>query len=309
MKLVFMGTPAFAVPTLSRLLKTSHEIRAVYTQPPRPQGRGYEVRKSPVHLFAEENGLEVKTPPHFKEDLFIKEFQDLGLDCAVVVAYGLILPRVILAAPRLGCLNVHASLLPRWRGAAPIQRAMMAGDGETGVTIMQIEEKLDAGPFYKQVACPITDQTTSGELHDLLAEKGAEALVDVLELLEGFPPIPQDSEAVTYAPKILSAEERLNWDLSPWVLERQIRALNPWPGAWFEHQGKRIKVWKASCIALPDSLGVGANGTVVDEGLTIFCGGDSSHGLRLEVVQKEGGKPLPTEAFLKGYPLKKGMVL
>ena len=310
MRLAFMGTPDFAVPTLARLIESAHEIVAVYTQPPRPYGRGYGVRQSAVHLYAEERGLKVFTPPNFKDFEDLEKFEALELDCAVVIAYGLILPRSILEAPRLGCLNVHASLLPRWRGAAPIQRALMAGDSDTGITIMKIEEKLDAGPIYMQLSTPISERTTSGDLHQRLAEMGAKALLEVVNRLdkEELSPTSQNDEAATHAPKILTAEERLDWRKPSSELNRQVRALNPWPGAWFEHEGKRIKVWQAS--SLPLKFPIDVEGAIVGEDLTVSCGARGSlEGLRLEVVQRAGGKPLSAKEFLKGYPLKLGDLL
>ena len=236
LRLAFMGTPDFAASSLRALIDAGHEVACVYSQPPRPAGRGHQVQRSPVHVLAEERGIPVRTPKSLRNAEAQAEFAALDLDCAVVAAYGLILPQPILDAPRMGCLNIHASLLPRWRGAAPIQRAILAGDAETGVTIMQMDAGLDTGAMLLKGTVPITAETTAGSLHDALAELGAGLIVQALDgLAEGrLTAEPQPSEGVTYAAKLSRDDGRLDWSQPADFIERQVRALNPWPGVWFD---------------------------------------------------------------------------
>jgi methionyl-tRNA formyltransferase len=297
-----MGSPDFAVPTLTAILDAGHDVPAVYAQPPRPAGRGQKERPCPVHAFAAEQGLEVRTPVSLKDADAQANFADLDADIAVVVAYGLILPKVVLDAPGLGCINGHASLLPRWRGAAPIQRAIMAGDKESGVSIMQMDEGLDTGGVLLREAVPITLTTTATELHDTLCLLSARLTVEALENLPGggLVAVPQPEEGVTYAAKLSREEGRLDWARPAEELERSVRALNPWPGVWFEHQGERIKV-----LAAEVAPGSGAPGTVLD-GFNVACGTDA---LNVTKAQRPGKGPLDAEAFLRGYDLDPGIVL
>ncbi len=300
LRLVFMGSPDFSVPALARLLEAGHEVIAVYSQPPRPAGRGHKRRLSPVHAFAESHGLAVHTPKTLKSPDEQRAFAALDADAAVVAAYGLILPKAILDAPRLGCFNVHASLLPRWRGAAPIQRAILAGDRETGVTIMQVDEGLDTGPMLLVGRTAITGDTTAEVLHDTLAAMGADLMVEALEGVASgtAAPTPQPDSGVTYAHKLDRDEGRLNWDLPAEHLERTVRALNPWPGVWFEYQGERFKV-----LAAQIETAEGQPGTVVDDRLSVACGTGALRPLR---IQRAGKGAVDTDAFLRGYPVPPG---
>jgi methionyl-tRNA formyltransferase len=301
LRLGFMGTPDFAVPILQALMAAGHDVVAVYTQPPRPAGRGHREQPSPVHRAAEVAGITVHTPT--KLDAAEQErFRALELDAAVVAAYGLILPKAVLSAPRLGCLNVHASLLPRWRGAAPIQRAILAGDSETGVTIMQMDEGLDTGPMLLAESAPIEPETTAATLHDQLAALGARLIVRALAgQADGtLVPRPQPAEGVTYAKKLTRDEGRLDWTKPAVELERAVRALSPAPGVWFERGGERIKVLAAT---LAERRADAVPGTVLDDALTIACG---SGALRLSRVQRAGRAAVDAEAFLRGYPLRPG---
>ncbi len=301
LRLAFLGTPDFARVSLEALAAAEHEIAAVYCQPPRPAGRGKKLRPSPVQAFAEARGWEVRTPKRLKDPEAQADFAALELDVAVVAAYGLILPRAILEAPRLGCLNVHASLLPRWRGAAPIQRAILAGDAETGITIMQMDEGLDTGAMLLQEAIPIGERTTASELHDALAELGGRLIVEALAgLSQGrLTPQPQPEAGVTYAAKLERAEGQLDWRESAEDLDRRRRAFAPWPGAWFEAAGERIKVLDSQVVEWPSA----ASGQVLDDALTIACGADA---LRLLTVQRAGKQPMDAAAFLRGFPLEPG---
>ena len=301
LRLAFMGTPDFAVPTLTALIGAGHDIAAVYTQPPRAAGRGKQPRPSPVHRVAREHGFEVRTPERLKDPQQQAAFAALGLDAAVVVAYGLILPPPILAAPRLGCLNLHASLLPRWRGAAPIQRAIMAGDSETGVAVMQMEAGLDTGPVLLEERMAIGPTDTAGDLHDELARLGAPLMVDALAgLADGrLTPRPQAASGVTYADKIDKSEARIDWSRPAADLDCQIRGLSPFPGAWFEHDGARVKV----LLAEPLADGAGPSGTVLDGRLTVACGDGA---LRLLELQRAGKAPMSADALLRGFPIPAG---
>jgi len=301
LRLAFMGTPDFAVPALAALAEAGHEIAAVYSQPPRRAGRGHKLRASPVQSFAESRGWPVVTPASLKGADEIARFAGLGLDAAVVVAYGLLLPAGILAAPRLGCLNIHASLLPRWRGAAPIQRAILAGDPESGVTIMQVDAGLDTGPVVLQRKLAIDDATTGQSLHDALSTLGAAAIVEALDLLAATPDLPltpQADKGVTYAEKLSKAEGELDWRRPCADLERLVRAFTPWPGAWFQYDDLSIKVLRAEATA-----GAGVPGELLDEHLTVACGAGA---LRLLAVQRPGKRPMSADDFLRGFSLGRG---
>jgi len=308
-RLAFMGTPDFAVPVLAALIAAGHEVAAVYSQPPRKAGRGMAEQLSPVHRFAAEHGLAVRTPVSLKSEEERQAFADLGLDVAVVVAYGLILPKPVLAAPRLGCLNLHASLLPRWRGAAPIQRAIMAGDAETGVMVMQMEAGLDTGPVLLAEHVAIAPDATAGSLHDRLSEIGASLMIRALAALErgSLAATPQPDEGVTYAKKIEKEEARIDWSRDATSLDAHIRGLTPFPGAFFEvaRDGHpvRIKVLRETPVA-----GHGMPGEVLsrDGGITVACGAGA---LKLTELQRAGKGPMKADDFLRGFPLKKGDIL
>jgi len=297
MRIIFMGTPDFAVPALAACHEAGHEIACVYTQPPARAGRGKKLRPSPVQAKAEELGLPVRHPRSLKGAGEQAEFAALGADVAVVAAYGLILPRAVLDAPRHGCLNIHASILPRWRGAAPIHRAVLAGDAETGVTIMQMEAGLDTGPMLHVVSTPIARKTT-GELTAEIAQMGAGAMVDVLADLPAFPPQAQDEALATYAPKIDKAEARIDWTASAEAIERQARGLAPFPGAWFEWGEERVKLLLAELAE-----GSGHPGEVLDADMTIACGTGAIRPLRL---QRAGKPAMSREDVLRGRPAVPG---
>ncbi len=301
MKIVFAGTPDFAVPTLKMLLQSGHEVCAVYTQPDRPAGRGRKLTPSPVKMVAQEAAIPVYQPLNFKSETDQQVLKDLQPDLMVVVAYGLILPQVVLDTPRLGCINVHASLLPRWRGAAPIQRALMAGDAETGVTIMQIVEKLDAGDMLQKEVCPIDDQITAGQLHDKLAELGAVGLKKILPQIESqtLMPEPQDEAVVTYAEKLSKKEADLDWRFPAELLNRKIRGLNPWPVAQTRYQDKTLRIWRAEVI---DEQTDAEPGQVLirDKQVDVATGKGL---LRLHEVQLPGGKRLDIQAFRNAHDL------
>jgi methionyl-tRNA formyltransferase len=300
MRIAFMGSPDFAVPALRALHAAGHEIAAVYAQPPRPAGRGQKETPCPVHRAALDLGLPVRTPARLKRDAAEHAaFAALGLDAAVVAAYGLILPRPMLDAPKRGCLNIHASLLPRWRGAAPIQAAILAGDAETGITIMRMEEGLDTGPMLLRAATPIGPRTTTPALHDELAAIGARLILRALA--EDPPAVPQPAEGVTYAPKIAKEDGRLDWSRPAAALERQVRALNPWPGCFFAQGGEVLRVLAAEAV---DASGV--PGTVLDASPAIACGAGA---LRLLTVQRAGRAAMDAAAFLRGFPLPVGSVV
>ncbi len=301
MRIVFMGTPEFAARALAALLGTPHQVVAVYTQPPRPAGRGQAPRPSAVQLLAESRDLPVFCPESLRDPAQQAAFAALQADVAVVAAYGLILPPEVLSAPKHGCLNIHASLLPRWRGAAPIQRAILAGDKETGITIMQMDAGLDTGPILASEPITIGPATTCAELHDRLAVLGARMIVYVLNGIEAglLQATPQPEEGVIYAAKLTREEGRLDWRDSARALERRIRAFTPWPGAWFDWEGTRIKVLEGR-VMVPTSL---APGTVADDRLTIACGEGS---LRILRLQREGRKAQNAAEFLRGFPLAAG---
>ncbi|MBL4792051.1 methionyl-tRNA formyltransferase [Citromicrobium bathyomarinum] len=297
MRIVFMGTPDFAVPTLEALVRAAHDVVCVYTQPPRKAGRGKALQRTPVHEAAERLGMEVRHPVSLKSQEEKDAFAALEADVGVVAAYGLILPQAVLDAPKHGCLNVHASILPRWRGAAPIQRAILAGDTGTGVTIMQMEAGLDTGPMLATVRTPI-DRKTAGELTDELARKGAQLMVGTLRDLAIHIPVAQDDAEATHAPKIDKAEARLDWTQDAAQVERQVRAFTPWPGAFFEHEDTRVKV-----LAAQIAEGSGNPGTVLDDALTVACGSGT---LRLTRVQRAGKPAMDTADFQRGRAIAQG---
>lgn len=300
MRIIFMGTPDFAVPTLNALVEAGHDVCAVYSQPPRRAGRGKALSPTPVHRRAEELGLTVRTPASLKLPEEQATFADLAADVAIVAAYGLILPQAILDAPKLGCINVHASLLPRWRGAAPVQRAILAGDTETGVTIMQMEAGLDTGPMLAKVHTPINGKT-SGTLTEELARLGAKLLVDVLAYISAHPPVAQPEDGVTYAAKIDKAESRIDFAQSATQVERQIRAFAPAPGAFFELGGERFRVLAADIM--PDN---GQPGTVLDSALTIACADQS---IRPTLIQRAGKSAMSTTDLLRGFSIPAGTLI
>ncbi|WP_033075358.1 methionyl-tRNA formyltransferase [Sphingopyxis sp. MWB1] len=305
MRIAFMGTPPFAVPTLAALHAAGHEIAAVYTQPPRPARRGKKVQKSAVHLWAEEHGLPVHAPKSLKGAEEQHAFTALDLDVAVVAAYGLILPQVILDAPREGCLNVHGSILPRWRGAAPVQRAILAGDSETGVTIMQMDAGLDTGAMRLIERTPI-DGKTAGELTDELAAMGAAMMVRVLADLAACPPEAQPDAGVTYAAKIDKSEARLDFLPSAVQVERQIRAFNPMPGAFFEFDGERYKILGAEVVHPADTTAGAPPGITLDDSLTIAC---NPGAIRVTRIQRAGKPAMDAADLLRGRPIAKGVRL
>ena len=303
LRLAYMGTPDFAVPALAALMEAGHDIACVYSQPPRPAGRGQKERLSPVHAHAATRGIPVRIPVSLRDAAAQEEFAALKLDAAVIAAYGLILPKAVLDAPRLGCFNIHASLLPRWRGAAPIHRAILAGDCETGITIMRMDEGLDTGDIVCREAVPIADDTTAETLHDALAALGARMIVAALERVAAGTARarPQPEDGVCYAKKLSREEGRIDWTRSAAELARAVRAYTPWPGAWFKHDGQRVKV-----LAAVPASGRGAPGTILDDRLTVACGEGA---LRLLTVQRSGRGPVATDSFLRGYALPKGTVL
>jgi methionyl-tRNA formyltransferase len=300
LRLIFMGTPDFAVPTLIELAARGFEIAAVYTRAPKPAGRGMDLQPSPVEREARRLGLPVLTPKTLRDEAAQAEFRAHNADAAVVVAYGLILPKAVLEAPRLGCFNVHASLLPRWRGAAPINRAIMAGDAETGVTIMKMDEGLDTGPMAMAERVPIGADATAGDLHDVLARLGADLMPRALAALErgSLTLTPQPEQGVTYAAKVLKEEARIDWAKSWREVHNRIRGLSTFPGAWFEIGGARVKALRST-----KGEGSGAPGTVLGDDLTIACGDGA---VRLMQVQREGKRPMSAEDFLRGAPIKSG---
>ena len=293
-----MGSPDFAVPALKALHDAGHDIRAVYTQPPKPAGRGQQETPSPVHRAALALGLEVRAPSRVKRDVEAHAaFAALDLDVAVVAAYGLILPPAMLAAPHCGCLNIHASLLPRWRGAAPIHAAILHGDAESGVTIMRMEEGLDTGPMLLRGVVPLTARSSTPELHDALAALGSALILRALD--EGPPEVPQPAERVTYAPKLTKADGLLDWSRPAAELDARVRAMNPWPGAYFPHAGEVLRVLAAEPVE-----GHGAPGEVLPgPALTIACG---TGALRLTRLQRPGRAAMDADAFLRGFALPAG---
>jgi methionyl-tRNA formyltransferase len=300
MRLIFMGTPDFAVPTLIELAARGHEIVAVYTRAAKPAGRGMDLQPTPVEREARRLGLAIHTPKTLKDDAATGIFRAHSADIAVVVAYGLILPKSILEAPRLGCFNVHASLLPRWRGAAPINRSIMAGDSETGVTIMKMDEGLDTGAMAMAERVPIGVDMTAGELHDALKQVGADLIARALAASErgSLTLTPQPSTGVTYAEKISKGETRIDWAQPSKAVHDHIRGLSPFPGAWFELDGVRVKVLRST-----EAEGSGKPGMALDGHLTVACGSGS---VRLTLVQRAGKQPMNADEFLRGTPVKGG---
>ena len=292
LKLVFMGTAEFAVPSLDALVRAGHEVARVHTRPPRPAGRGQRDRVSPVQAFADARGIEVRNAA--KADDFA------AFDAVVVVAYGRILPEALLGEPRLGCINVHASLLPRWRGAAPIQRAILAGDAETGVTVMQMDAGLDTGPILLAERMSIGSRATAPELHDALAAMGGRLIVEALATDE-LNPRPQPNEGATYAARLERDEGRVDWNEDAVLIERRIRAFTPWPGVWCEHAGRRLRLLEASVVDLS-----GSPGTVIGRPLTVACGAGA---IRIERIQRAGGAAMPADAFVRGNPVSTGTAL
>lgn len=307
MNLIFMGTPEFAVSPLMALHTTGHNIKAVYTQPPRPAGRGQKELPSPVQQKAEALGIPVHYPTSLKDEAVQQELRDYGADVIVVVAYGLLLPQAVLDITPHGCLNIHASLLPRWRGAAPIQNAILEGDKETGITIMQMDKGLDSGPMLHTVRCSIHDDDTSSSLHNRLAIMGAEAIVEALEQLEAgkLEPEIQDASQVTYAHKINKRDAEIDWRQDAVAIERLIRAYKPWPLAYTHFKGEVLKIHKAHVVQTASDA---APGTVIEAGahLVIACG---SAALELEVLQRPSKAPMDAASLLRGYVMEKGEVL
>ncbi|MBQ6854503.1 MAG: methionyl-tRNA formyltransferase [Alphaproteobacteria bacterium] len=298
MKVVFMGTPDFAVPVLEKLAE-KHQVVCVYTQPPRPAGKGYKLTPSPVHQKAEEFGISVRTPVSLRKSEEQQAFADLQADVAVVCAYGLILPQAILDAPKKGCINIHASLLPRWRGAAPIQRAIQAGDTQSGVTIMQMDAGLDTGDMLLVETCPIQSDTTAQMLHDTLSEIGARLIIQALDL--DLKPIVQPTEGITYAEKIQKSEALINWNLSATQICRNIMAFNPYPTAYTLYKGERIKIFTAVEM---DEITDKSAGTILDEDLKIACGNGTV--LKVLTLQRAGKKMMSASDFMKGNSLTVG---
>jgi len=300
-----MGTPDFAATILAALIEAGHHVPVVYTQPPRPAGRGHRSQPSPVQVLAESRGIAVRCPASLRDPAAQAEFAAIPADAAVVAAYGLILPAPILNAPRLGCLNVHGSLLPRWRGAAPIQRAILAGDRETGITIIQMDEGLDTGAILSQEATPIAPDTTAGELSLRLAALGARLILDALDGVARATLLarPQPGAGITYAAKLRREEAQLDWRQSAAALDRQVRAFDPWPGAFFTARGERIRVMQVAVDPQPVAA---APGTVLDDRLSVACGAGA---LRPLILQRPGRSALDTAAFLRGFALPPGTLL
>ena len=300
LRLAFMGSPDFAVPTLEAILAAGHEVVCVYSPPPRPAGRGKDLRETAVHAAANRHALPVRTPLNFKSPEDREAFAALNLDVAVVVAYGLLLPKAILDAPRLGCFNLHGSILPRWRGAAPIHRAVMAGDAITGVQVMKMDVGLDTGPVMLTATTPISEDDTTGDVHDRLSQLGAALMVEGLALLESGKAVltTQTEEGVTYAAKVSASEARIDWSLPAPEVAARIRGMSPFPGAWFEHEGQRIKVFNARA-----SEGSGQPGDVLDDELRIAC---SSGAVRLTRLQRAGKGIVTAEDFQRSKRIARG---
>lgn len=301
-RIAFMGTPHFAAPTLLALIEAGHDIAAVYTQPPAPAGRGKKLRKSPIHSLAEKHDIPVFTPTSLKDENVQKHFTDMALDVAVVVAYGQILPQAILTAPKHGCINIHASLLPRWRGAAPIHRAILAGDSKTGITIMQMDQGLDTGAILTTHSTPISAEDTTGTLHDRLATLGASLINDALTgyINKGLSPQPQPETGVCYAEKIDKKEAKINWENTATVIDRQVRGLAPMPGAWFEIMGERVKVLSGTIV---EETGGANTGITLSDNLLIGCG---ENAYQITHAQRAGKAAMDTQTLLLGWPIKAG---
>jgi methionyl-tRNA formyltransferase len=302
LKIAYMGTAAFGLPALEAIVAAGHDVVCVYTRAPKPAGRGYGIRRTAIHEAAEARGIPVRTPQTLKDPAEQEVVRALDLDAAVVAAYGLILPKAVLDAPRLGCLNIHGSLLPRWRGAAPVERAILAGDEMSGVTIMRMDEGLDTGPMLLKEHCAI-ERMTAGELHDRLSTLGGPLIVRALDGVASgtLEPEPQAADGATYARKIEPAEAQLDWRAEAAALERTVRAFAPRPGAWFTHKGARIKVFAAEAVR--NGGRDAPPGTVLDEGLLVRCGADA---LRLTLLQREGKGRMAADAFLRGFPVAPG---
>ncbi|MDG1439092.1 MAG: methionyl-tRNA formyltransferase [Emcibacteraceae bacterium] len=298
MRIAFMGTPDFSVEALKSLIANGHDVVAVYSQPPSRAGRGKKERPSPVHKYAIECGIPVLTPLNFKDENERQKFIDLNLDVAVVVAYGLILPQELLDAPKFGCLNIHASLLPRWRGAAPIHRAIMAGDDETGIGIMQMEAGLDTGPLHLEKRLPIAQDDTTGSLHDKLSDLGAEAIIEALESLPNSTPTTQAEEGVTYAKKIDKAEAKIDWKLSAVDLKKHIHGLSPFPGAWCEVGDERLKI-----LAVEIINDQGNPGEMIAEPLVVAC---ADGAISVISAQRAGKGPMDVKALMNGFEAQVG---
>jgi methionyl-tRNA formyltransferase len=303
LKIIFMGTPDFAVPALAELLAAGHEICAVYTRAPKAAGRGLNEKLSPVHDFAQKNGLPVFHPASLKNAEEQERLRFIAPDVIIVVAYGLLLPQAILDLPKLGCLNLHASLLPRWRGAAPINRAIMAGDKETGIIVMRMDKGLDTGPIAMSEKITIGETMTAGELHEALAKIGGDLLHRALSALErgALTFTPQDEEGVTYARKIEKTEAKIGWDKPAQDIHNHIRGLSPYPGAWFSYNNERIKVLRSEVVRAQGSAGAALDGE-----LTIACGKDA---VRLKTLQRAGKQPMRADEFLRGFPVPAGAQL
>lgn len=307
LKIGYMGTPDFALPALQKIINSSHDVVCVYTQPPRPKGRGQQVQKSPVHMLADSAHIPVFHPKNFKDESAIAEFQNHNLDVAIVAAYGLILPKAILQAPKFGCINIHGSLLPRWRGAAPIQRAILEGDSETGITIMHMDEGLDTGPMISKKSTPITPTTTAQDLHDSLANLGADMIIETLNALAQNQKLDAENQPVegsTYANMLTKDDGRIDWLTDASYIDRQVRALNPWPGVWCLTQDhKRLKI---HAVELAQSQNSYKPGYVHDNGI-IECG-HNTH-LKFIIIQPENKKPMDFQAALNGGYIKVGECL
>jgi len=300
LRIAFMGSPDFSVPTLEAIIAAGHEVACVYSQPPRPAGRGKQLTKTAVHEAADRHGIEVRTPVNFKAAEDREAFAALKLDTAVVVAYGLLLPKAVLDAPRLGCFNIHGSILPRWRGAAPIHRAVMAGDAVTGVQVMRMDVGLDTGPVMLTATTPISEEDTTGSVHDRLSALGAKLMVEGLALLEAGPVtlVEQAGEGVTHAAKVSPAEARIDWRKSGVEVSAHIRGLSPFPGAWFEVEGQRVKVLHAKA-----EIGGGEPGLVIDDNLLVACGEGA---VRLTRLQRAGKGQMTAEEFQRGARINRG---
>ena len=300
LRLIFMATPDFALEPLKALVASPHEVVAIYTQPPRAAGRGMDLKKSPVHHFAEEQNIPVLTPSNFKDEKSVETFKDFKADLAVVAAFGLLLPEDILSAPRLGCINIHASMLPRWRGASPIQQAILNGDKESGISIMQMEKGLDTGPVLIQEALPLVPKETAGTLHDKLANLAFRMIVPTVDGLASgeLTPQTQDDARATLAPKIRKEEAQIDWAMDAQAIERKVRAFNPVPGAWFTIQEKRVRILQGRPVE-----GTGTPGEVLVDQLTIACGKGA---YKIEMLQREGKKAMTADEFLRGSPVQAG---
>ncbi len=301
MKLVFMGTPKFSVPALKALNQSKHQICAVYSQPPRPAGRGKKLNLTEIHKEALDLGLTVHTPRNFKSEKDQKIFRELKADIAVVVAYGLILPNQILSSPKLGCVNIHASLLPRWRGAAPIQRAIMEGDDETGICIMKMDEGLDTGPVLSSRKIQITENDTAKILSERLSLVGSNLIVEVLDKLSDYKVQSQSTVGITYASKIHKSEAKIDWSLPAQTIDRKIRALSPFPGAWTEINGERVKLLASKVIDKENEPGM-----ILDAGFSIACG---QKAVEITEAQRPGKSVQKTDVFLRGFRLQQGSKL